>query len=221
MRHLVPGLLHKPQERGKVGGPLFQGRDNGRAEPGLIRRLALRAQPLAIVKKAALAVELWMGNHRKIVFQAYPIREPPHRPRRVPEVPELAGTVQGRGVIVNVVVNVLAVCVCGDEKGILALCPAHRRFIADAVCLLRGNLAGLKGLPDLIAEYVGIPFLFPTRDGFILGLAQKELRVGGLVVALVGRNELAALRLFRVLAVVETVFQRLGNRLPLADMVGF
>ena len=41
--------------------------------------------------------------------------------------------------------NVLAVCMGGDEKGVLALSPAHCRFIAHLVCLLRGDLSRLEG----------------------------------------------------------------------------
>ena len=37
---------------------------------------------------------------------------------------KLPGTVLGGGVVVNVVVDVLAVCVGGNKKGVLALCPA-------------------------------------------------------------------------------------------------
>ena len=58
-----------------------------------------------------------------------------------------------------------------NEKGILTLRPAHRRFVADTVGLLRGNFSGLESLPDLIAQYIGIPALHPARDGPVLCLA--------------------------------------------------
>lgn len=70
--------------------------------------------------------------------------EAPHRTARTDEVPEFPGAVQRGRVIINVIVNVCLVRVGGSEKGILALCPAHRRFIADAICLLRRNLPGLE-----------------------------------------------------------------------------
>lgn len=184
-------------------------------------RVACPLRATAIVEKAALAVEPGMGDHGKIIFQTCPVGEPPQFPSRSQKVPVFPGAVQRGGIIINVIMDVLAVCVCGDKKGVLALCPAHGRFIADTVCLLRGNFSGLKRLPDLIAQYVGIPLLLPARDGFILGLAQKKLSIGGHVVALIGGNELAAIRFFRVLAVVETVFQGLRDCLTLADVVGF
>ena len=116
--------------------------------------------------------------------------------------------------------DVLAVCMGGNEKGVLPLCPAHSRFIAHPVCLLRGDLSRTEGLPDLIAQHIRIPPLLPARDGFVLCLCQQKLGIGCAVVALIGGNELPALGFLRVLAVVETVFQRLGNSFPLADMVG-
>ena len=118
------------------------------------------------------------------------------------------------------VVDVLAVCMGGDKKGVIALCPTHGRFIAHAIGLLGRDLPGPKGLPDLIAEHIGVPALLPSCGGLVLGLAQKELRIGGLMVAGVGGNELPAPGLFRVLPVVEAVFQRLRHALALADVVG-
>ena len=101
-------------------------------------------QPCSVMEKAALAMELGAGDHGQGIFQTYPVREPPHRPGRADEIPELVGAIQRSGVVVDVVMNVLAVCVGGDKKGILALCPAHRRFVAYPVCLLRGDLSRLE-----------------------------------------------------------------------------
>ena len=96
------------------------------------------------MEKTALAMELGVCDHGQGIFQTYPVREPPHRPGRADEIPELVRAIQRSGVVVDVVMNVLAVCVGGDEKGVLALCPAHRRFIAHPVCLLRGDLSRLE-----------------------------------------------------------------------------
>ena len=79
--------------------------------------------------------------------------------------------IQRSRIVVNMVMDMLAVCVGGNEKGVLALRPAHRRFVADAIGLLRGNLSGLERLPDLIAQHIGIPALLPARDGPVLCLA--------------------------------------------------
>ena len=71
--------------------------------------------------------------------------------------------------------DVLAVCVGGNEKGVLAFCPAHGCFIAHPVCLLGRDLSGLESLPDLIAKHIGIPTLLPARDGPVLCLADFVL----------------------------------------------
>ena len=118
------------------------------------------------------------------------------------------------------IVDVLAVCVGANEKGIVALRPAHGRFIAYPVGLLRGDLSGQKGLPDLIAQHIGVPPLLPSRDRLVFCLAQNKLSVGGHVVALMGGDQLAVLRLFRVLPIFKAVFQGLCNGFTLADMVG-
>ncbi len=176
--------------------------------------------PLAVMQETALAMELWMLDHGQVIFQTYPVREPPQSPRRPPEVPEFPSIVQRDRIVINVVMDMFFIRVSGNEKGVFALCPAHGCFIAYPVCLLRGNLPGGKGLADLIAEHIRLPLLFPARDSLILCLGEQELGIGGLVVALIGGNKLAALGFLRVLPIVQTVFQRLPNGFPLADMVG-
>ena len=71
------------------------------------------------------------------MLDAHPVREPPHRKAGANEVMKLPGAVLGRGVVINVIVNVALVDVGTNEKLVLALCPAHGRFIADFVCHLR------------------------------------------------------------------------------------
>ena len=96
------------------------------------------------MEKAPLAVQLGIGDDGQIIFKANAVREPPYRTARADEVTEFSGAVQRGRVVINVIVNVRLVRVGSNEKGVLALCPAHRRFIADAVCLLRRNLPGLE-----------------------------------------------------------------------------
>ena len=96
------------------------------------------------MEKAPLAVQLGIGNDGQIIFKANAVREPPHCTARADEVPELPGAVQRGRIVINVIVDVCLVRVGGNEKGVLALCPAHRHFIADAVCLLRRDLPGLE-----------------------------------------------------------------------------
>ena len=95
------------------------------------------------------------------------------------------------------------------EESVFPLGPAHRQLIADVQRLLRVQLPRGKRLADLIAQHVGVPLLLPACNGFVPGLAQKKLAVGGEGVALVGADQGPVQGLFRVLTVVEAVFQTL------------
>lgn len=80
-------------------------------------------------------MELGPLYYGQSVFQAYPVRQPPQGEAGADKVAEFPGAVIGRGIVVNVIVNVAFVGMCADKKLILALCPAHRCFIADPVGL--------------------------------------------------------------------------------------
>ena len=123
------------------------------------------------MEKAPFAVQVGVCDDGQIIFKANAVREPPHRTARADEVPELPGAVQRGRVIINVIMDVCLVRVSGNEKGILALCPAHRRFIADAVGLLRRDLPGFERLADLIAQHIRVPPLLPACGGFVLCFA--------------------------------------------------
>ncbi len=62
---------------------------------------------------------------------------------------DFPGAVKGRGMEIDVVVQMALVGMGADEKLVLAFRPAHRRFITDFVCLVRRHLAGRERLPDL------------------------------------------------------------------------
>lgn len=111
-----------------------------------------------------------MLDHGQVIFQTYPVGEPPQSPGRSPEVPVFPGAVERCGIVIDVVMNVFFVCMGGNEKSVFSLCPAHGRFIADTIGLLGSNLTGEKGLADLVAEHIRIPLLFPACDCFILCL---------------------------------------------------
>jgi len=117
-------------------------------------------------------------------------------------------------------VGVRPVRVGHHEESVLPLGPAHCQLIADVQRLLRVQLPRGERLADLIAEHVGVPLLLPARDGFVPGLAQKKLAAGGEGVALVGADQGPVQGLFRVLAVVEAVFQTLNGRPHSGPFVG-
>lgn len=106
----------------------------------------------------------------------------------------------------------------GNEKGVSSFQKPLGKLIAHAVRLLRCDLSGLKGLAHLIGDHV-VPLL-PPCDGLVLALGVKKLRVGGFRVAFVGGDQLAALRLFWILGVVDAVSQAVSNCLAVTDVHG-
>jgi hypothetical protein len=95
--------------------------------------------------------------------------------------------------------DMVAVDMRCDEKGVFAFCPAHSRFVSYAVGFLRRYFAGNKRLPDLIAQNIRVPFLLPARDSFVFGFGKQKFRVGGFMVAHIRGNQFALLRFLRVL----------------------
>ena len=139
-----------------------------------------------------------------------------HRPEtsHLPLAKRIYSAPYGR--TINVIVDVRLVFVGGYEKGILALCPAHRRFIADAVGLLRRHLTVRARLPDLVAQR---PVSGPAVGfALILIFDQHELGVCRGRIAEVGGN---GPQLFRVQAIVKAVFQALQGRPLIGLLVGF
>ena len=105
----------------------------------------LTAQPFVV----ALAPALGIGHNRVSVFDANGIVQPPYRPPGPEEVPEFSGAVQSGGIPNDVVMNMCFVDVGADNKSMIALGEAPRQLTAQAVGLLRGDLSGNEGLPDV------------------------------------------------------------------------
>ncbi len=118
-------------------------------------------------------------------------------------------------VVINVIMNVALVDVGTNEKLVLALCPAHGRFIADFVCLLRRNLTGRKRLPDLKEQ--GPALHGPARFRLVLAFGQKKLSRGRCRIAEVGRH---SSYLFRIEPVGKPILHRLDSRFSRRYLVG-
>ena len=127
---------------------MFQRRNNSKPYP-LLGRGRLFPDPLAVVEETALAMEFGIDDHGQVIFQAYPVREPPERKAGADKIVILSGAIVGRGIVINVVVNMALVNVGTDEELVFALRPAHSGFIADPVGLFRGYLSGLERLAYL------------------------------------------------------------------------
>lgn len=80
--------------------------------------------------KLPLAFQFGVDDIGAAVFKAYPVREPPNRPRRTEKIPKLPGAVKRGGVVVKWTWG--AACQYGKrQKGVLAFRPLHSKIIAD------------------------------------------------------------------------------------------
>ena len=104
----------------------------------------------------------------------------------------------------------LLVRVGRDDEGMTALRPAHSQLIADPVRFFRGDLSGIEGLADLIAQNILALLLLPACHGLVAGLCQKELGGHRGRVALIGRYVFPVLRLFGIFPIVQTITNNLG-----------
>ena len=216
---LIARLLHQGEKFREIGGPLGKGGINGGPQPVLIgQRPFPSGQPFPVIPKLALASGLGIFHDRQSVFQAQAVREPPQGKGRAPKVAEFPGTVKGRGIVVDVRVNMLLVRVGRDDEGMTALRPAHSQLIAYPVCFFRGDLSGIEGLTDLITQHIFALLLLPARHGLVSGLCQKKLSGYRGRVALIGRYVFPVLRLFRVFPVVQTVTDGLCYALALVGV---
>ena len=164
----------------------------------MTRRLA--AQPFIVGLATALGI-LYNGLS---VFDADGVIEPPHRPPRTEEVPEFSGAVQSGRVPDDMIMNMGFVDMGANDKGVIALGKSASQLTAQAVGLLRGDLAGDKGLPYLVGDHIIGPALSASL-GEVLPLGEKKLRVRDPAVALIAGDEPAAVRLVWIFNVVYDV----------------
>lgn len=94
-------------------------------------------------------MEFGIEDHAQVIFQTYPVRQPPQRKAGADEIMVLPGAVIGRGIVIDVIVDMALVDMGTDEELVFALRPAHSGFIADPVGFLRGYLSGLERLAYL------------------------------------------------------------------------
>ncbi len=168
-----PNSLHQAGgTNGKSAGFFFGGRDDCQPHP-LLRGRAACPYPLPISGGNALAVLFGIGvlYHGQIMLQTYPVRQPPEGKAGAEEVMEFPGAVKGRGIEIDVVVNVALVGMGADEK--LVFRPAHRRFKAQLVCLVRRHLTGRERLPNLEEQSPALHG--PGRGRLVFTFHQQKL----------------------------------------------
>lgn len=120
-------------------------------------------------------------DHGQVIFQTYPVREPPQRKAGADEIMVLPGAIVSCGIVIDMVVYMILVNVGTYKELILTLRPAHSSFIADPIGLLRGYLSGLERLAYLEEQRPSVSL--PARFGLILAMHQQELRMCRGVVA--------------------------------------
>ena len=123
----------------------------------------------------------------------------------------LPGAIVGRGIVVNMVVDMALVDVGTNKELILALRPAHSSFIADSVGLLRGYLSRLERLAYLEEQRPTVSL--PACFSLVLAVYQQELRMCRGVVAEVRGHSAQLLR-------VERIFKPLLHGLDSAFVCG-
>ena len=139
------------------------------------------------------------------MLQTNQIAQPLHRKGRKPEIFEFPGSIQGSGIINNVVVDVRPVGVGSNDKSVFALQKTLGELVADAVGFLRRDLPRLEGLPHLISDYIA--FLAAPGGLLIQPFRQQKFFIHGQRAALVAADQFALLCLVRVLDIAGMVVQ--------------
>ena len=151
-------------------------------------------------------MEFWIEDHGQIIFQTNTVREPPQGKTGADEIMVLPGAIVGRGIVIDMVVDMALVNVGTDKELILALRPAHSSFIADPVGILRGYLSRLERLAYLEEQRPSVNL--PARFGLILAMYQQELRMCRGVVAEVRGH---SAQLFRVEGIFKPLLHGLDS----------
>ena len=212
---LIPGLPQQLQQRFKAIGLLCQRIVNGCADSLPVGGLLFVAQPLVV----ALAVALRILHDGAAVLDADGIVEPPHGAAAAPKVSEFSGLAERGGVPNHMIVNMGFVNMGADNVGVIALGEALGQLTAQTVRVLRCDLAGDKGLPQMVGNHI---ILAAHSAGLlnVLILGEKKLGVGDPAVALPARNQPAAVRLLRIFGVVDDVADGLSHRAAFAGVQG-
>ena len=102
------------------------------------------------------------------------------------------------------VMDVVTVCVGGNDKSVFALGKPHGKFIAHLVGFLGGDLTGFERLSNLISDH--IIFLSAPSGKFILSLGKHKFFVCGQGAALIAADQLSLLRFVRILCIIRAAF---------------
>lgn len=104
------------------------------------------------------------------------------------------------------------------DKGILSFGKTKSQFLSQSVRFLRCDLAGLEGLTDLISNHF-MP-LAAAGDLLILACGQHEFFIHGHGIALIPGDQFTLVRLLRILHIIRSVAQTLGEVFSLFTCMG-
>ena len=130
-----------------------------------------------IRQAARLSMRFWVLYNGIAVLNADSIVEPPDRAGAAPKVSEFPVTVQIDRVPDDVVMDMGLVDMGADHKGVIALGEPLCKLHAQPVGFFRGNLAGDKGLPDMVGQHI-VRAAYPASGGNVLPFRQQKLGVG-------------------------------------------
>ena len=112
----ISGLLHKGKEPIKVMRLFCQSLINIKAESIAVGELFNISLPAVI----AHAVRLRIFNHRHSVLNTDQVTKPPNCYRAAQEISKFAGAVQRGGIPIDVIMDMMLVCVGTNDKGMIA-----------------------------------------------------------------------------------------------------
>ena len=101
--------------------------------------------------------------------------------------------------------DVLFVDMRSDDELVLSLCEAHGEFVANLLRFFRCDLAGGKGLADLVEQDVGGFRAFRSVLQLVFALGEQHLRRGGGRIATVSEDPLAVVGLSGIHRVCDAV----------------
>ena len=127
----------------------------------------------------------------------------------------LPGAIIGRGIVIDMVVDMALVNMGTDKELVLALCPAHSGFIADLVGFLRGDFSWLERLAYLEEQRPSVSL--PARFSLVLAMHQQELGMCRCVVAEVRGH---SAQLLRVEGIFKPLLHGLDSALVCCFFVG-
>ena len=117
----------------------------------------------------------------------------------------------------DVVMDMVLIRVGADDVGVVAFGEAPRQLTAEPVGFFRRDLAGDKGLPQMVGDHI----VRTARSAGLLQiqpLCKRKFRVRKAAVALVACDEFSVFGLGRIFDIIENVADRRTDGSALADV---